>query len=386
MKKSFSSARLIVAFFLLVCYSASNAAILPEDRADLLFHQYDGGGVEISGPSVLVRKQVGSNTSLVGNYYVDMVTSASIDVLTTASPYTEERTERTIAVDYLNEKTTLSFAHTNSEESDFTANSYHIGISQEFFGDLTTISIGYSLGDDEVRQRGNPTFKEFADRQHYRLGVSQILTKNWIVSSNVESITDEGYLNNPYRQYRITNTSANGYEFRPEEYPNTRTSTAISIQSLYYLPHRAAVKGIYRYYNDDWDIKADTYEIAYVQPVDNGWEFDLRYRFYSQDRAHFYSDLFDGDFSQEFYARDKELSTFESQTIGFGVTYDLLENGWGFIDRGSLNFFFDHIMFDYDDFRDIRGTVDATNATQTGNEPFYSFDANVIRAYISIWY
>jgi hypothetical protein len=66
------------------------AGVLPEDRADVLYHLYDGGGVEIDGPSVLVRKQVGKSTSLVANYYVDMISSASIDVITTASPYTEE--------------------------------------------------------------------------------------------------------------------------------------------------------------------------------------------------------------------------------------------------------------------------------------------------------
>src|SRR5690606_41060647 len=65
--------------------------VLPEDRADILYHLYDGGGVQIDGPSVLVRKQVGKNVSVVGNYYVDMVSSASIDVVTTASPYAEER-------------------------------------------------------------------------------------------------------------------------------------------------------------------------------------------------------------------------------------------------------------------------------------------------------
>ena len=39
----------------------------------------------------MVRKQSGNSVSVVGNYYVDDVSSALIDVVTTASPYTEER-------------------------------------------------------------------------------------------------------------------------------------------------------------------------------------------------------------------------------------------------------------------------------------------------------
>ena len=39
------------------------ASVLPEDRADILYHHYTGGGVDINGPSVLVRKQIGKSTS-----------------------------------------------------------------------------------------------------------------------------------------------------------------------------------------------------------------------------------------------------------------------------------------------------------------------------------
>ena len=32
------------------------AAVLPEERVDLLYHRYDGGGVVVDGPSVPVRR------------------------------------------------------------------------------------------------------------------------------------------------------------------------------------------------------------------------------------------------------------------------------------------------------------------------------------------
>ena len=80
----------------LASVSMLQGAVLPEDRADLLFHSYDGGGVSISGPSMLVRKSFASNFSASANYYVDKVSSASIDVVTTASPYTEERTQYSV--------------------------------------------------------------------------------------------------------------------------------------------------------------------------------------------------------------------------------------------------------------------------------------------------
>lgn len=69
----------------------AQAGVLPEDRADALYHRYDGGGVTIDGPSLLVRKKFAEKYSVSANYYMDMVSSASIDVVTTASPYTETR-------------------------------------------------------------------------------------------------------------------------------------------------------------------------------------------------------------------------------------------------------------------------------------------------------
>ena len=80
--------RINLTALLLAMTGTAIAGVLPEDRADVLYHLYDGGGVEIDGPSLLVRKKVGKSVSIVGNYYVDMVSSASIDVITTASPYT----------------------------------------------------------------------------------------------------------------------------------------------------------------------------------------------------------------------------------------------------------------------------------------------------------
>ena len=41
-----------------LCGLSLQAAVLPEDRADVMFHSYDGGGVTIDGPSVLVRKDI----------------------------------------------------------------------------------------------------------------------------------------------------------------------------------------------------------------------------------------------------------------------------------------------------------------------------------------
>ena len=376
----------ILTLSLLTCIvSTSNAAVLPEDRADALYHSYDGGGVEVTGPSVLVRKKFNESISASVNHYVDNVSSASIDVLTTASPYTEERTENSLSVDYLHEKTLMSIGFTQSNENDFDASTFSMSISQDMFGDLTTVTLGYAKGDNTVRENGNVSFSEDVDVRNYRVSVSQVMTKDLVMAFTLETITDEGYLNNPYRSVRFADDSTRGYSFQQEVYPNTRTSNAIALRGKYYLPYRAALSAGFRYFSDTWGIEAQTYELGYTLPYDQEWTFEFNYRYYDQGKADFYSDLFpfggEDTPPQNFLARDKEMSTFNSHTIGLGAHYQFKKGGTGFVKRGTLNLSYDFLFFAYDDFRDLTVT-----SVPPGQEPLYELDAEVIRLFVSVWF
>jgi len=356
------------------------AAVLPEDRADAMYHSYSGGGLEVNGPSILARKSIGKYTSVWGNYYVDTITSATIDVVTSASQYTEERTEKTLGTDYLYDNTTMSLSYTNSVENDFDAKSLNFGISQLMFGDLTTVTLGYAKGWDIITAVGSPSFREEANRQKYKLGLSQVLTKNLLLGLNFETITDEGYLNNPYRSVRYL-VNPTSYATEREVYPNTRTSHAVALRVLYYLPYRAAIRSEARGYTDTWGINGSMAEIAYIHPTKQGWTFEASYRVYSQTSASFYSDLFNAPGEFIYRARDKELGSYSTRTIGLGASYEFLKHGWGFIDKGSANIFYNQIQIDYDNFRDLRVT-----GVQPGTEPLYSLSANVMRMFVSVWY
>ncbi len=367
------------------------AAVLADDRADAMYHRYEGGGITIQGPSVLVRKKMAEKYAVSANYYQDMITSASIDVeVSGASEYKEERDQYSLGFEYLRGKTTYNLGYTNSKENDYEADSASFGLSQDLFGDLTTITMGFSRGSDKVRNSTDPTFEEEIDRWSYRVGVSQILTKSLISTLNFEVITDEGFLNNPYRSYRYVNPSdARLFVLEQEIYPRTRTSNAVALNARYFLPYRAVVYGGYRFFTDTWGIRADTFELGYVHPIQQQWTLEARVRYYQQDNADFYSDLFDRVNQQNFLARDKELSTFNSVAFRIGASYEFAPSGWRFVKKGSLNLFYDRIEFKYDDFRDARFSrlpSNDPNFRPAGSEPFYEFGANVIQAFVSVWF
>lgn len=373
--------RIALLLALLGAAASGMAAVLPDDRADALYHSYDGGGVQVDGPSLLVRKKVLENFSVTGNYYVDSISSASIDVVTTASPYKEERTQTALGVDFLHGKTNVSANFTSSDESDYQAETLSFGVSQDMFGDLTTLAMGFSRGSDIVRRNGDEIFQDELDRWSYRLGLTQVLTKSMVANLSLEVITDEGFLNNPYRSVRYLDPdSASGFSYQAEVYPRTRTSTAVAARTRYFLPYRAAVHAEYRYFEDTWEIQAHTAELGYTHPLKDAWTLDVKFRYYSQSAASFYADLYPSASYQNYLARDKELSTFTSNTLRLAVSYEFLRSGWRWVKRGSLNAALDHIVFDYGDFRDI------TQGGAPGSEPLYNFSADVLQLFVSIWF
>jgi hypothetical protein len=369
---------------LLATLVAGNAAasVLPEDRSDVLYHRYEGGGVLIDGPSVLVRKKVAKNVSLVGNYYVDYVSSASIDVVTTASPYNEERRQWSAGVDYLRGNTTLRANYVVSEESDYNAETTAFSVSQDMFGQLTTLTLSYGVGSDIVGRSDDPEFERFLDRQTYGVGITQILTKNMIAALNVQTTTEEGYLNNPYRSVRYVDpTSDRGYSFEPELYPNTRTANAIGLRTRYFLPYRAAIEGEYRYFVDTWDIQGHTASLTYIQPYDD-FIFETKLRWHNQTGAHFYRDLFPRSEATNFRGRDKELSPLTSYTFRLKGSYKFIDEnrGWGMFKKATLSASLDLMHIEYDDFRDLRF------GEPVGEERLFFLDSYVLQMFVSFWY
>ena len=71
MRQQKINGNLLVVCLLLVATllaSVAHATVLPEERADVMYHEYDGDGITISGPSVLVRKNFLAKVSVSANY------------------------------------------------------------------------------------------------------------------------------------------------------------------------------------------------------------------------------------------------------------------------------------------------------------------------------
>lgn len=345
----------------LLAVGGAKAIDLPADKAEAMFHSYSGGGVTALGPAFLVRKSVADRVSLSGSYYLDAVSNASIDVVTTASKFRENRNEFSLGADYVYRDSQITLGLNTSREPDYTANRYSLDISQETFGGMTTVSLGFTRGSDQVKKHDSPEFHDEVTHWQYRVGVTQILTPRWISSVNFEAISDDGYLGSPYRVARVFGAAV------PERNPRTRSSRAMNFRVNGDLGSRDAMHVSYRYFWDNWDIKAHTLEGGYSRYLGESFLADATLRYHRQSHALFYSD--NAQSETLYVSRNRQLSTFSDVSLGGKLTYSWrkVPGKYEIKFNGSYEF----VRFKYDDFTDIR----------TGS--LYGYNAHVVQLYMT---
>jgi len=336
------------------------AVTLPEDTAEGMYHLYDGGGLTASGPALLVRKSLLDKVSLTGTYYVDMVSNASIDVVTTASPYKETRKEYAVGAEYAYRDSLLSMSYSNSDEPDYKAQGLSIDASQEVFGNMTTIKLGFTRGKDDVGKTGEGFF-DYAKHWRYRLGVTQILTPTWLASLNFEAVSDEGFLGSPYRAAVVFGA------FVPERNPRTRSSRSIKAGAIGEIMARTSLHVDYRYFYDTWEIKAHTFEVGGSRAVGESFLIDGYLRYYKQSAALFYSD--NAQTETVYVSRNRQLSTFDNIAPGVRVTYSYKQVPGQYEIKGNLNY--EYQRYNFSDFTDIR------------SGQLYSYGAHVLQLLVT---
>ncbi len=343
------------------------AATLPADRAELMLHSYDGGGVRATGPALLVRKSLAERVSLSAQYYVDRVSNASIDVVTTASPYKETRTAYELGADLVLHDASLALALSSSREPDYVANAASLDVAQEVFGGMSTVSLGFTRAADDVGQRKSLGYFDHATHWQYRAGLTQILSPRWLMSANVEIVADNGYLGSPYRVARVFGAAV------PERNPRTRTSRAFKLRSITdtgALVSRSSVRAEYRYFWDTWEVRAQTWEFGASRYIGQRWLLDASLRAYSQSKALFYSD--NATAETVYVSRNRQLSTFKTTALGVRATYSVgaAPAGYEIKVTGAL----ETKRFRFSDFTDLR------------NGQPYAHNARVLQLLVSVNY
>lgn len=170
---------------------------------------------------------------------------------------------------------------------------------------------------------------------------SQILAKKSQLSVFFDILQQEGKLSTPYQrmyfadkanyyvgdpQYiSVYETTANNgiYQLADaiERLPNSRFKIPIGMRWHYYINEKIVVRTYYRYYWDNWDITAHTASIELPYKITDKFTVFPMYRYYTQQQSKYFAPYETHLSTEQYYTSDYDLSTFNTNQYGLGVTY-----------------------------------------------------------------
>lgn len=253
---------------------------------------------------------------------IDVVTNASadaIDVMSSASRHVEAGTLDWAATYKANPVTDVTLLTGLHLENPF--RSWHGGLSgsRSLADGATVISAGVlEVFDwfDRFDIHGVRFGRTDRSSTTASLGVTQILTPTTVVNVNYGITVQRGELGNTWNSVPLST-----FERGPEILPGERVRNALVGRAAQYLPWNGALHLYYRFYVDDWGLRAHSAEVELWQRF-SPWVYAAAlYRFHRQSGVDFFTTLAPNDGSLR--TADSDLAPFDAQTIGAKVAIDV---------------------------------------------------------------
>lgn len=185
----------------------------------------------------------------------------------------------------------LSVSRALSKEHDYRSKAYGLEARWDLNQKNTTLVAGYGKSNDRVGSHDNPQLDEPRVTEEYLLGITQVLSPTALVESTLVDARGRGYYNDPYK-FTVTFYDAGSPPViaLPDTRPDHRDTLAWLTRYRRHFPSaRGTLQADYRFYRDDWGIRAHTLEMAWEQSLDEQWSLRPALRYYTQDAADFYS-------------------------------------------------------------------------------------------------
>ncbi len=306
-----------------------------------LYVRADSDRTLVVAPRLRAQATIAEASRVSAVYAVDVWTSASIDIMTSASkiPVTEQRDELDLAFDHELSDLTLSLAYRYSVEPDYVSHGTSGGLSYDFADNNATLALGLNGSSDSVGRAGDPMFDEDSGTLGGRLSFTQVLDRDTLAQATYELSRISGYQVSPYRFVAIggdglctSSVTSAGHAAGcvPETSPSTRLRHALALELKRSLGEQLSAGAAYRFYMDSWGVGSHTMhaELSYLPAAET--ILTARYRLYLQGAADHYRSRYAAP--QPFVTSDKELSPLSSHRVGLD-----LEQVFGATSAGTLS-------------------------------------------------
>ncbi len=269
--------------------------------------------------TTLVDGAVGlpGRTTIGAHALVDSISSASVDVVSAATPSFEEvRIEVGLnTVIAAGDDIEVGLGLTRSVENDWLSYSPQASFAIDFAQRNTRLTAGYGLSHSQVGRAGDPAFDERLIAHTVELGLTQVLDERSLLSVAWTMQRSDGFHSSPYRFV----TTSGGDATTLERHPDVRHRQALTATALHQFARRFAIEGSYRLYLDDWGMVSHTGIAALRMELSEAWSARLRVRAYTQSAVEFWQEQY--EVLLDYVSADRELSTFWDIGAGIKVAF-----------------------------------------------------------------
>ncbi|MGB0678974.1 MAG: DUF3570 domain-containing protein [Polyangiales bacterium] len=308
----------------------SSAAVQAEDTLTAgTFVRTDSDGTEVVSPNAAARfRMIDNYTYAELGYSADVWSSASVDIRTAATGrVSEQRHELRLGLAREYADWVLRGDYRFSHEHDYVAHGGGIGIEHDFAEGNSTLGARFSLAHDTVGRAGDERFSRGLTTAGLHVVFSQVLDPETILQVAYEGVRREGYQASPYRFVGIGGDGDCGGSAVlcvPEAHPSVRFRHAAVGRVRRALHEAWSLGGDYRFYADDWGLRAHTFMLTLNWLPDDDVTLSLQLRSHVQGAADFYrSRYLDAAQGPSWVSRDRELSSMHTQRAALLYTHSL---------------------------------------------------------------
>lgn len=146
--------------------------------------------------------------------------------------------------------------------------------------------------------------------------LSQVINQKFQASLILEPSYQKGLLATKYQRDYFTDGS-----MRAETLPDKRYKLPIGLRMNYFLDDRFVIRTFYRYYMDNWGIRAHTAELEIPVKINPFFSISPFYRYNNQVGTKYFAPYGQHSPSDQYFTSDYDLSTLTSDFYGAGIRF-----------------------------------------------------------------
>lgn len=146
--------------------------------------------------------------------------------------------------------------------------------------------------------------------------LSQVISQKFQAALILEPSYQKGLLATKYQRNYFTDGS-----LRAETLPDKRYKLPIGLRMNYFLDDHFVIRTFYRYYMDNWGIRAHTAELEIPVKINSFFSISPFYRYNNQVGTKYFAPYGQHAPSEQYFTSDYDLSTLTSDFYGAGIRF-----------------------------------------------------------------